>query len=123
LPASTSYVPIPYSVDLYDQIATFWTAPQSSYWTCGVVVAEVDTKTRKELGSNRGVLVDVVVTGTPAFHADILEGDVLLSINRKPIFGAAAIKSLCDSYRGEDVIFEVYRDGRNISLAARLNAN
>ena len=38
---------------------------------------------RKQLGSNRGVVVNVVVKGSPAFNADIMRGDIITQINKE----------------------------------------
>ena len=55
---------LPYSVDRYDYAATFWA--KSKLLPLGVHVNDLTDDLRKQLGSNRGVVVNVVVKGSPA---------------------------------------------------------
>jgi hypothetical protein len=119
LPGSTSYVPVPYSVSVYDQYATFWVEMSPSYWACGIHAADLSPDQRKIVGKNQGVLVDIVVKRTAAFRANVFEGDILLSVNSEPVFDINSMRALCLKYKGNEISLEVLRDGKELTLVAK----
>lgn len=56
-------------------------------WRVGVYTLPLDDETRRRIGSNSGLLIDVVVDNSPAFVADVLPGDILVAVNGAPIAG------------------------------------
>lgn len=82
----TTYVP--YSVDHYNQAAIFFSPLQRR--GTGLLVVEMSDSKKREVGTNRGVEVRAVRRGSPAYQADVLPGDVLLSVNGNSIDGLAA---------------------------------
>lgn len=77
----TSYVP--YTVERYDQSATYWVSGKPSIF--GLIVKDLSDEKKQEIESNRGVEVDVVIKGSPAFNSDFLKGDVIKSLNGSEI--------------------------------------
>lgn len=77
----TRVVPYTTSVDRYDQNAVFFVKLIEDDRLLGVLFAPLDPTTRSELGRNIGVIVDVVYEGYPAFYANLIPGDVVISID------------------------------------------
>lgn len=69
---------IPYSVDRYEAGALYFAKRK---FKIGLVYLPVPAEATQTIGQNGGVLVDVVIQGSPAYKADIIEGDVLWTIN------------------------------------------
>jgi len=72
-----------------------------------------DLRDQLQLPSDvKGVVVDSVVPGSPADNAGISRGDVILSVNRKPVQNAAEVKSdLGNIPAGKDAMVLVWSNG------------
>jgi hypothetical protein len=110
---------IPHSVDLYDYDATFWA--KSKPHSLGVHANDLTDDMRREIGSNRGVVVKVVVRDSPAFNADIMSGDIITKINDEVISDAQGFYAIIARYAGQEVVLHTYREGREREVPLRLN--
>ena len=119
LPGESATHQIPYSVDLYDNDATFWA--KSKPHSLGVHANDLTDDMRREIGSNRGVVVTVVVKGSPAFNADIMSGDIITKINDEVIPDAREFDAIVSRYAGQKVVLHTYREGREREVPLRLN--
>jgi len=110
---------MPYSVNRYDYLATYWVKLKPPIF--GVIVDDVSTEMRQKIGSNKGQSVIGVIKKSPAFRADILRGDILRKIgdvevcDRESFFHAAA------RCAGQTVRVVIYRDGKEIEKEITLN--
>src|SRR6202043_3245767 len=66
---------MPYSVARSDFGAVYFVKTRQR---AGIITLPLDDAAHKRLGTNSGILVRLVVDGTPAFNADVFPGDVLL---------------------------------------------
>lgn len=101
------------SVDYYDYAASFWAKAKAPSF--GVHVKTLDDQAKSELGTNKGVLVRVVVTDSPAYEADILRDDVLLSLQDEVIRDPDQFFKLVNKYAGQKVSVLIYRSGQNLT--------
>ena len=114
----TSTEAIPYSVSRSQFDAVFMfkgTRPR-----VGIVPKELDDVTRQKIGTNFGIMVSVVIEGSPAFKADILPGDVVVSINSERISSPANYLELLDKYQGKDETFVIIRNGATVSKSVHI---
>jgi len=114
----TSTEAIPYSVSRsrFDAVFMFkGTRPR-----VGIIPEELNDSIRQSIGTNSGILVSVVVEGSPAFTSDILPGDVVVSINGERISSPANYLQLLDKYQGEDAVFAIVRSGTSISKSIHI---
>ncbi|NOT11955.1 MAG: PDZ domain-containing protein [Methylococcaceae bacterium] len=102
---------IPYTVNRSDYNAVYFVKSKAKI---GFLTEPLDDETRRRLESNSGVRVDVVVEGTPAFEADILPGDILVSFNSTAVRSVEHYQELLQSYSGDSVDLVFNRDGRII---------
>ena len=87
----------------------------SSVSRIGVVLRDIDTDRAGalKLGSVTGVEVVGVQNGSPADHAGIKAGDVLLSYNNESIVGAQQLgRMVSETPVGRKVKIEYWRDGK-----------
>lgn len=110
---------IPYSVNRYDYLATYWARRRSFVFGAGV--NDLTPELRQALQTNKGVLVEVVIKGTPAFNADILKGDVLKAVGDTEIYDAASFSQVLAPHAGQTVTFQIVRNGTLIQKEVRLN--
>lgn len=102
---------IPFTVNSSDFNAVYFAKGKSRI---GFLTAPLDDEARKRIESNAGVLVDIVVEDTPAFEADILPGDILISFNGGTVRSIEHYQELLMSYSGETVELIFNRDGRTV---------
>lgn len=102
---------IPYTVNRSDYNAVYFVKSKAKI---GFLTEPLDDETRRKLESNSGVRIDVVVEGTPAFDADILPGDILVSFNSTAVRSVEHYQELLQSYSGDSVDLVLNRDGRII---------
>jgi hypothetical protein len=109
----TTYVP--QTLDYYEQTATYWAKSQPPIF--GVLVRGLDPQLRQELETNHGVLIVAVITGSPAFTADMLRGDIIVSVAGERIQGTDHFFDLVIANSGATVPVEVLRNGQPLSFS------
>ncbi len=113
----TTYVPV--NMDYYEYSATFWAKAKPS--PIGVLVEPLTDDQRKQLQTNKGVMVEVVIRGTPAYEADVLKGDVLMSLADEQIQTPDQFFDIVGRHQGEPVILILVRDGQAKTLSLTLS--
>lgn len=113
---STEYVP--YSREVYDHGAVFWRRMKPGIF--GARLAPIPETMRSTLQRNTGVLVDIVQIDTPAFRANILDGDVIIQIADKPVETVQQFIGLLPSYVGQKVSVKVIRGGQTLDIEVHL---
>lgn len=76
---------------------------------------------RQQLQTNKAVKIAVVVQDTPAFLADVLPGDYLLSINGDPISSQENLASALNKFEGQDVELHLIRKGEPLTKKVHIN--
>lgn len=110
--SQTNYIPI--SVDRMDYTAVYFVKQKLRM---GLFTRDLDDDERKTNGTNKGVVVRLVVDGSPAYMADLLPDDVITEIDGKPVFGVSGFTEITQSLpRGEiSVPFKMLRQGVEIT--------
>ena len=82
--SSTTYgstiVPVTMQQHRYDQSAVYFVKGHRKY-RFGLQFSDLKPEQRQALGRNTGAVVDVVVEKTPAFYANLLEGDIIIAVD------------------------------------------
>jgi len=108
---------MPYSVARSDYGAVYFVKTRQR---AGIIAAPLDDAAHKRLGTNSGVLVRLVVDGTPAFNADVFPGDVLLSVNTERVQSVDQYTQLLNQFEGQTAAFHFNRDGHEIEKTFRI---
>lgn len=80
----------------------------------GVTVGDLDARTRSQLNIPRsveGALITNVDPDSASAAAGLQEGDVILSLDRKPVKNAEEAVKLSEEIKGPKVVVRVWRDG------------
>ena len=98
---------IPYSTNRYDFAADYWVKLKP--FSFGAYFDDLTPEARREIGSNKGVIVTTVVNDSPAFMADIFEGDILRSFNDEEIVNSVDFGAKISGAAGQRVEVGVLR--------------
>ena len=99
---------MPYSVDRSDFDARYFI---KSKLRLGITPEPVSDEMRRRIQTNRGVSVLIVTENTPAFAADVLPGDVILSIGEDQIQSVENFYQIVEQHEGQKTKFRINRDG------------
>lgn len=109
----------PFSISRSNFDAVFFVKQKST--RMGIVPKELDQESRRRLGSNAGILVSLLVEGSPAYRADMLEGDILIQLGDDRIESIQHYYSLLDKYEGVTVKLIGFRGEKPIEKSAMVN--
>jgi hypothetical protein len=112
----TTYVP--YSIRRHDYHASFWARAKPAAF--GAQFDELSDAQRKQIQSNKGAAVLIVVDGSPAFQNDILDGDIIRNINGIEVTNALHCVEIIAQNRGKNISLSIYRNGETIQKEVHL---
>jgi PDZ domain len=116
--SKTTY--FPYNVRRFDQAATYWIRVKINKVKFGIVPIDLTPEARQESGSNRGMLILAVIKGTPAFQADIINGDILRKVGEIEINSRDSYEEAVEKYAGTETQVVVWRKGNEIKKDIKL---
>lgn len=116
--------PIWYRLDCIETRCPTYTV---NYWgrpLLGVQVEDITAELREHFGADpdTGLLIAKVYEGSPADHAGIETGDVIIAVDGRSVEESSDIKRALKGKEGDLVEVEVIRDGRSLTLDAELPA-
>jgi membrane-associated protease RseP (regulator of RpoE activity) len=112
-PYYTPYVDyMPYYENHYSQTALFF-APLARQGF-GANFSELSPTQKQTISSNKGVMIASIRKESPAYHADFLPGDILLSLNQNPIESLDKLNQLLIEKRGQPLNFTLWRGNQKI---------
>jgi serine protease Do len=118
IPGSSTTNYVPYNVQRYDQLATYWIT--KTRWMLGVRDSETPDYIKKELGTNKGIMLRVVIKDTPAYDADLFAGDVVTKLNDDVITNMQHWGKAINTHSGQTVALTIYRDGEYLEKSVAL---
>jgi hypothetical protein len=113
---TTNYIPV--TIDRFDYGAVFFVKPR---FILGVAPRDLNDSERQRLQSNKGVAVNIVVDDTPAFHSDILVGDIITGIDGIEVSNSKYLESLLEERSKNTVSLSIIRDGKQIKKSIQLD--
>tara|TARA_R110002096_G_scaffold416576_2_gene619292 strand:+ start:110307 stop:111095 length:789 start_codon:yes stop_codon:yes gene_type:complete len=109
-------VSVPYvrQHDNFDQWAVYMVKSLEVH-KLGILIRDLDQQERALYSRNTGTVIDVVLANSPAFLADIVQGDVLTAINGQKIINTRdAVRLIADlELSGQTVILSLIKGGEN----------
>ena len=115
---STQWVPV--TLQDYGHEALFFRKTLPSIF--GVWPAtELKEEVRQKIQRNGGVMAWVVIDDSPAFRANILEGDVILKIGGEDASSPMVSDQILKRLAGQKVDVEIWRNGETKVISLQLN--
>lgn len=110
------------NVDHYDYLVTFWKKAIPNKMVFGALTKAPAPELRQTVGTRAGRVIDAVVAHTPAYYADLWEGDLLLELNGQRIMGGESWEQLLKVHAGQAVQLLFWRNGEYLETELRLNS-
>lgn len=119
----TLSVPVTTQVRLYDHQAAYL-VKLNRLPASGLVLTGLTPALRKAYERNTGAVVEVVLEDSPAFLADVLEGDLLTAVDGQAVRSPEAARAALEAagQRGGAVVLQVLRDKQPRTLTLTLPA-
>lgn len=114
----TNYVS--YNTSIYSQGAQFWIKAIPPIF--GIKVIDLSNEKRREIASNKGVEISIVIKNSPAFDADLMKGDIIKKVDEIELSTAESFYKLLDQIKGQKVKIEGIRDGKPFKKIIQLNS-
>lgn len=118
----TAPVVMPISVDRYSQEAIYFSKLKPEKIGLGLRFSPLPPDQAKALGTNRAILVDVVIRNSPAFYSDIFPGDIILKVGGREVFSSELMSQIKRDFAGQTVPIEIMRDGQPRTLQITIPA-
>lgn len=112
----TTYVPM--TVDRSDFGAVYFIRQRFSL---GTFTRDLNDAERRAMQTNKGAVVRLVADATPAFHEDILAGDVVVTLDGEPVLSSDHFNQRLRQLRGQQVRLGLLRAGQPLEKTLRLN--
>jgi hypothetical protein len=87
----------------------------------GILYGPTPSEIRQKLERSTGAFVFVVRNGSPAFNANILEGDVILKMDGEDVMSEAGLREKLNQLAGQKVELEIWRNGQFKTVSVQLN--
>lgn len=114
--STTKYVPI--TINKSDYGAVYFVKRRFGF---GVFSRDLNDSERQNLQTNKGVVIRLVVDGTPGFDADLLVGDVITTIDSVVVPSSQVLSDLLQERQGKSVTFAIIRRGQRMEKTVRLD--
>lgn len=113
---ATTYVPISVDRSQYNAVFLARTKPR-----LGLYVEDTSDDTKRRIGTNTGIVVTIVIQGSPAFASDVLPGDILMAINGDPMLSTESFGEALEKVAPQGpVTLQLLRDGRPVEKRLQL---
>jgi len=123
MPGGYSTYSIPYNVSRNDFFASYWIRQDAEKLRLGIRYLPLPDDVRNRLQRNTGVIAPIVVRGTPAFRANILEGDVILKVDGQDVIDPPGFEKQLTALAGKTVEFSIIRGTEPVEIKVTLNPN
>ncbi len=123
MPGGSTTYNIPYSVTRSDFFPSYWVASDPNKMRLGVNAISLPDEVRRRLMRNTGAYVVVVIRGTPAFRANVLNGDVIVKINDTDVMDGPSFINQLTPVAGETIKLDIIRGAEPVIIQVKLNPN
>jgi hypothetical protein len=104
---------VPYSVDKYSYSAMFFSKLRRS--GLGFLYSDMTAEEKRTAETNRGVVVTAVRKESPAYLANIVPGDILVSVDFYEVSDRESASRAIQAGFGRNVTYVLIRNGRQVA--------
>ena len=110
---------VPYQYDVYRTSTAFWRKLKPLVF--GARFKPIPDDLRIALQRNTGAYVSAVIQGSPAFKANILDGDLIIQIADKSVADPQELSDYYVAHAGQKVTMKLIRNGQTLDVDVQLN--
>jgi hypothetical protein len=118
-PGTFSTQMVPVTVHRYQYQAGFFRKVRPAIF--GVLPQPLPSELRQQLQRNTGVVAWVIRNDSPAFSANILEGDVILKVNGEDVLSVEDLVKKNMTFAGQKIDVDIWRNGQFKTISVQLN--
>ncbi len=90
----------------------------------GILMNDVSSEATRRYGIPQGAYIEAVLEGACGDKAGLKAGDIITGINGTAVSNSEALKNAIKDYKaGDEVTFQVYRDGETVDVTVTLDEN
>ena len=90
----------------------------------GILMNDVSSEATRRYGIPQGAYIEAVLEGACGDKAGLKTGDIITGINGTAVSNSEALKNAIKDYKaGDEVTFQVYRDGETVDVTVTLDEN
>ncbi|KAA3660018.1 MAG: PDZ domain-containing protein, partial [Calditrichaeota bacterium] len=82
----------------------------------GITVQKMSSRIQEIFTETRGLIIAEIKENSLAEKSELEAGDILTGINGYPTASIADLKAIIDAVLGEDIVFDVVRNGQEMSV-------
>lgn len=109
----------PYTIRRYYYYASYWVKMKTP--RLGIIWGDLTDEFKRQIGSNEGAYVRIVINGSPAFGNGILSGDVICRVNGIETPDDSYIERILSNKQISELELEIFREGETITKKIKLN--
>lgn len=119
----TQYVPVTSNTRRFDQTAVFLMKSTKKF-RYGFEYMDLTVDLRQKYERNTGVLISLVLEKSPAFYANLLAGDIIISLNDKDVRNTSDLQNFLKAVplNQKNVKVEVIRKGLKKTFKIKLDS-
>lgn len=109
------------TVDHYAYMVTYWKKVKPHDMVLGVFTDPLPRDLWPVIGTRSARVIRAVIGDTPAYFAELWEGDIIVAVNGESIQGKRGFRQAIDANAGKEVILTVFRTDQFYDLPVELN--
>lgn len=99
-------------------LVTYWIKRKPPIF--GTYIEDLTPEIKQQIGSNKGLLVYAVIKGSPAYKADIVNGDILRKIGDVSMVDQESFERAISTYEGKKTNVTILRGKKEITKSVKL---
>jgi hypothetical protein len=107
---------VPITFHTYDVAAVYFSKIRPERIGFGISTRFMTPEEVQAIGTNKAGVVEFVIRGSAAFDADLIKGDVILTIAGQDYTNRDKINQVKTDYAGQTVPLELVRNGKRMTL-------
>jgi hypothetical protein len=107
---------VPITSHTYDVAAVYFSKVRPEKIGFGIRTRFMTPEEVQTIGTNKAAVLEFVVRGSPAYDADLITGDIILTIAGQDFTNREKINQVKTDYAGQSVPLEFVRNGKRMTL-------
>jgi S1-C subfamily serine protease len=107
---------VPITFHTYDVVAVYLSKLRPEKIGFGIRIRFMTAEEVQAIGTNKAGVVEFVIRGSAAYDADLIKGDVILTIAGQDFTNREKMDQVKTDYAGQAVPLELVRNGKRMTL-------